>query len=363
MRHHIFSAAMGIAIAAMLVPVSATTAQAGDPSGYWRKADQGKFPAKMQLYRCSGRGICVKIVWLQNPRDSQGRVLQDVRNVNPALRKRTIEGMHIIRGMKQVSANQWKGTVYNPEDGKTYSATVTLASSRKIVLKGCVSFFCREQVWLRTSAPPPREEEKPEPTVEASAKPEAAPAVAAAPAAAAKPAAIAAAPKPVSTGMDAASLAQAAKAASAQGTTGASIEKAYAGNARWIQVPTSYTGDSVSSLFAMAAPLPTSQPQAAPQGAPAAPAQVSARPDAPPAPDARQASVQPEPAAAPPESEQPEAAAAAPSDEPAAEPVQSAPSAAEGQRLTWRERRQLRRQQRLKELQGQGQNFVPWMSR
>ncbi len=365
MRHHIFSAAMGIAIAALLVPVSATTARAGDPTGYWRKADQGQFPAKMQLYRCGGRGICVKIVWLQNPRDSQGRVLQDVRNVNPALRKRTIEGLHIIRGMKQVSANQWKGTVYNPEDGKTYSATVTLASSRKIVLKGCVSFFCREQVWLKTSAPPPREEEKPEPTVEAKAEPEAAPAVAAAPAAAVKPAATAAAPTPASTGMDEGTLAKAVKSASAQGQDAASLGTAYAGEARWIQMPTSYTGDSVSSIFAMATPLPTSQPQATPQAAPAAPAQVSARPEAPTAPDARQASVQPEsaqPASAQPEPVQPDAAAP-PEAAAAAEPAQAAPSAAESQRLTRRERRQQRRQQRLKELQQQGQNFVPWMSR
>ena len=99
MRHHVFSAAIGLALAAALLPASATSAQAGDPSGYWRKANQGQFPAKMQLYRCSGRGICVKIVWLKNPRDSKGRALQDVRNVNPSLRKRTIEGMHIIRGM------------------------------------------------------------------------------------------------------------------------------------------------------------------------------------------------------------------------------------------------------------------------
>ncbi|MDJ0513277.1 MAG: DUF2147 domain-containing protein [Methyloceanibacter sp.] len=380
MRHHVFSAAIAIALVAVLAPVSATSAQAGNPTGYWRKADQGQHPAKMQLYRCGGRGICVKIVWLKNPRDSKGRELQDVRNANPKLRGRKIEGMHIIRGMKQVSGNQWKGTVYNPEDGKTYSATVTLASSRKIVLKGCVaSFLCREQVWLRTSAPPPREEEKkPEPQVEASAEPGTAP-VAAAPAA---PAAVVpaapktAAPAPkaataaaASTGLTIGSIADAEVQAPAAGQSGPP-GLSYVEGSKKNQHPVGYSGESVSSMFSMATPL---APAAAPRAATPAPAAVRPAPVAAPAapaptppPVSRQASVQPEavrpePAAseaqpaAPPEAV--DDAVAAPAE---AEPLTAEPPAA-GQRLTWRERRQLRRQKRLKDLQQQGQNLIPWM--
>ncbi|MEM8573440.1 MAG: DUF2147 domain-containing protein [Pseudomonadota bacterium] len=377
MRHHVFSAAMGIALAAVLLPVSATTAEAGNPAGYWRKADQGQHPAKMQLYRCGGRGICVKIVWLKNPRDSKGRELQDVRNANPKLRGRKIEGMHIIRGMKQVSGNQWKGTVYNPEDGKTYSATVTLASSRKIVLKGCVaSFLCREQVWLRTSAPPPREEEKkPEPQVEASAPPATAPAGAAPAATAtatpaatrtAAPAPTAAAATAASTGLAIGSIADAevqapaqAPAADQSGPPGLS----YVEGSKKNQHPIGYSGESVSSMFSMAEPVaPAAAPAAArpaPVAAPAAPA-----PTAPPV--SRQASVQPE--AVRPEPVAPEMQPAPPPeavDEAVAAPAAAEPSAVEppaaGQRMTWRERRQLRRQKRLKDLQQQGQNLIPWM--
>ncbi|WP_159079725.1 DUF2147 domain-containing protein [Methyloceanibacter sp. wino2] len=362
MRHKVYSAVIGMALAAVLVPASATTAQAGDPTGYWRKADQGKYPAKMQLYYCGGRSICVKIAWLQNPRDSKGRVLQDVRNVNPSLRGRTIEGMHIIRGMKQVSASQWKGTVYNPEDGKTYSASVTLASSSKIVLKGCVAaFLCREQVWLRTSAPPPPEEEKkPEPQVEASATPAPAPA---APAAAA-PAPKAATASAASTGLaidNVASTEMQTPAAPQGGAPGLSYLKGEKAN----QHPAGYTGESVSSMFSMASPVVPSgaqtaaQPAPAPRpAAPAAPAQAAATPQPAPAPASRQASIQSEPVQ--PESGPPEAAA---SDAESAVPEESAEAAADtfDQRLSWRERRQMRRQKRLKELQQQGQNLIPWM--
>lgn len=363
MRHKIFSAAVGIVLAALLVPVSATTAQAGDPTGYWRKAEQGQYPAKMQLYYCGGRAICVKIAWLQIRKDSKGRVLQDVRNVNPALRGRTIEGMHIIKGMQQVSANQWKGTVYNPEDGKTYSASVTLASSSKIVLKGCVaSFLCREQVWLRTSAPPPPEEEKPEePQVEASAKPEPAPA-----AQPAKPPAAAAA-SAASTGLAIGNVANAdveAPSAPDSGAPGLS----YLNASKPSQHPAGYTGESVSSMFSMAAPV-------VPAEQAAAPAQTAAQPE----PASRQAAVQPapvQPESSRPEPARPEAARpepaesepvqpdAAASEDPAASPTESAEMAPEGfedDRMSWRERRQLRRQKRLKELQQQGQNLIPWM--
>lgn len=371
MRDHLLSAAMGIALAAALLPATATDAQANDPTGYWRKADQGKYPAKMQIYRCGGRSICVKIAWLQNPRDSQGRMLQDVRNVNPSLRGRTIEGLPIVSGMGQVGANQWKGSIYNPEDGKTYSATVTLASSSKIVLKGCVAaFLCREQVWLRTSAPPPREEEKPEPEVEASAEP-------AAPRA--EPAAAAAVPAVAAT-------------AAAAATTGSSVANAEvlapAGKPgvgqpgyRYLQPSGSkqpgFTGESVSSMFSMASPLESSNAKTVTRAAPppAAPsaAAVAPRPVAP-----RQATASAAPASEPEPAGPPAARyAPAPRSEPdgtyEAEPAspesagtafetESAEAEDEAERkLSWRERRQQRRQKRLKELQAQGQNLMPWM--
>lgn len=359
MRHHVFSAAIGLGLAAALLPASATSAQAGDPSGYWRKANQGQFPAKMQLYRCGGRSICVKIAWLQNPRDSKGRVLQDVRNVNPSLRGRTIEGMHIIRGMQQASANQWKGTVYNPEDGKTYSATVTLVSSGKIVLKGCVaSFLCREQVWLRTSAPPSREEEKkPEPQVEAKAEPEA------------KQASADTSARSGTSDSEATAAASASSVANAEVLAPAEQQDLQPGyqyleGSKTKQDPEGFSGESVSSMFSMATPLESGSAQTATRSTPA-PARE--------APAGRQAAVPPAqaPEPAPQETETadpatepaPSQSAEAPPSEEYAEPQTEADiEAGQGERLTWRERRQLRRQRRLKELQAQGQNnLIPWL--
>ena len=85
MRHHVFTAAMGIVLSAALVPLSVTAAAAADPTGYWLKAEQGERPGKMQVYRCGAgkRYLCAKIVWLQSPLDSNA-----VRSATCATRTR-----------------------------------------------------------------------------------------------------------------------------------------------------------------------------------------------------------------------------------------------------------------------------------
>jgi uncharacterized protein (DUF2147 family) len=173
MKHRTLTAALGLLVAAILIPTGLAQAASADPTGIWRKAKQGERPGKMQVYRCgrSKKLLCVKIVWLQNPLDSKGKPLHDVRNTNASMRARPILGLQIVNGMQPVSANQWKGSIYNPEDGNTFSATLTLVSRNQIHLKGCKAWLlCGERTWLRTTMPKKPEVE---PQIEASAKPEA----------------------------------------------------------------------------------------------------------------------------------------------------------------------------------------------
>jgi len=172
MKHHALTAATGLLIATVLVPTGHAQAASADPTGIWRKADQGERPGKIEVSRCGSgkRYLCAKIVWLQNPLDSKGRPLHDVRNENPSMRDRPILGLPIISGLAPSAPNVWKGSIYNPEDGNTYTATLTLVSRDRINLKGCKAWlFCGERTWLRTSLPKP----EPEPQIEASAEPEA----------------------------------------------------------------------------------------------------------------------------------------------------------------------------------------------
>ena len=57
----------------------------------------------------------------------------DYRNENPALRSRKIIGMTLIWGFKATSdPNTFEsGQIYNGENGKTYSANISLQAGRK----------------------------------------------------------------------------------------------------------------------------------------------------------------------------------------------------------------------------------------
>ena len=47
----------------------------------------------------------------------------------------------------------WKGTVYNPQNGKTYDATLKILSHSEVELKGCVAYIlCGGQKWTREEA-------------------------------------------------------------------------------------------------------------------------------------------------------------------------------------------------------------------
>lgn len=381
MKHHAFTAALGLLIAATLFPVNSAQAASADPTGIWRKAEQGERPGKIEVFRCGSgqRLLCAKIVWLQDPLDSRGRPLHDVRNENPSMRDRPILGLPIISGMQPVGPNVWKGNIYNPEDGNTYSATLTLVSRSQISLKGCKAWLlCGERTWLRTTAPEPVAE--PEPQIEASAEPET-------PAEPAK-ATAAAEQAPAQEEKD-----EEDAFAEAEVLTPAPAQDAKPGyrflNASTSsETPTGFTGENVPSMFAMTKPVASENADdeagtdSSESGAPAAvntaaaqPAQVqAAQPAAPkPKPQAIQANAAgpgPAPQAAPttrttavPPAQQQggtvEGAETQGQMGGAAETQTAETTVATEPQLTRRERRLLRRQQ--KQMQQEGQGLLPWL--
>ena len=51
---------------------------------------------------------------------------------------------------KKSGDNKWQGSLYNRENGKTYSGTITVKSKEAIDLSGCVAaVLCRTVTWTR----------------------------------------------------------------------------------------------------------------------------------------------------------------------------------------------------------------------
>ena len=192
MRHQC-AAVVGLLTVALLAPVSPSHAASADPTGYWKKPDAER-ESKIEVFKCGKKktNLCAKIAWLKEPNDSKGKPLHDVRNENPALRGRPILGLPIFTDLVPSAPSTWNGKIYNPEDGRTYTATLTVVSRKQILLKGCKAWLlCGERNWFRTAPPeaiapavPPAEGEQ---QIEASVTPDA-PASAAA--AAAEPVAV-----------------------------------------------------------------------------------------------------------------------------------------------------------------------------
>jgi uncharacterized protein (DUF2147 family) len=62
------------------------------------------------------------------------------------LRTRPILGMPILSGFVD-KGNDWRGTIYDPRNGKTYKSIVSKNTDGTLAVKGCIAFFCQTQKW------------------------------------------------------------------------------------------------------------------------------------------------------------------------------------------------------------------------
>lgn len=74
---------------------------------------------------------------------------RDSNNPNAKLRKRKLPGVRML-SLKKSGANSWSGSLYNTEDGKTYSGSLKVTGPNSVKLSGCVlAILCKTQVWSR----------------------------------------------------------------------------------------------------------------------------------------------------------------------------------------------------------------------
>ena len=142
-----------LGVAAVLISVTAAPAQTAlpkDPTGDWMVS---KGLATIRVVDCGGQYWGV-VAWEKTP----GGV--DSNNPDPKLRTRPTLGMPVLRGMTPSKPNEWSGDIYNSQDGRTYSASISLLQPDVLKVQGCVlGFLCGGENWTRvppdsTSATP-----------------------------------------------------------------------------------------------------------------------------------------------------------------------------------------------------------------
>ena len=124
---------LSLFVAAMMaaLPLEAGLAQAGKPTGIW---SMGKVTVKV---RDCGGGLCGAIVGLKEPISKiDGKPKADCKNPDYSKRMRPLIGLAVLIGMNPVSTGEWQGAIYNPNDGNTYSASITVVGDT-LKVEGC----------------------------------------------------------------------------------------------------------------------------------------------------------------------------------------------------------------------------------
>jgi uncharacterized protein (DUF2147 family) len=92
------------------------------------------------------------IVWLKDPLVNGKPDLDDL-NPQKDLRSRPVMGIKVLSGLKfNASSNKWEeGTIYDPENGKSYSCNITQVDEKKIHLRGYIgiSLIGRTDTWYK----------------------------------------------------------------------------------------------------------------------------------------------------------------------------------------------------------------------
>jgi uncharacterized protein (DUF2147 family) len=128
----------------------ASPALAADPHGVWL-TEPGT--SRIRIADCGG-ALCGTIVWLKDPNDAETQKPKlDKFNADASKRSRPLMGVTIVIGMKPAGTDKWSGQVYNAEDGKTYSGSVTMQGANALKLEGCAlgGLLCKAQTWSRVN--------------------------------------------------------------------------------------------------------------------------------------------------------------------------------------------------------------------
>src|ERR1700678_1291970 len=118
-------------LVALALTAAVSAASAGEATGLWIRDDGS---AQLRFVPCGGGGpLCGFLAW---KKESGG----------PAR-----VGQKLFSDMKPNGEDSWAGSAFNPEDGKRYTAKLTVSGDH-LVTAGCVlgGLICKSFDWTRT---------------------------------------------------------------------------------------------------------------------------------------------------------------------------------------------------------------------
>jgi uncharacterized protein (DUF2147 family) len=93
-----------------------------------------------------------KLVWLREPNDASGNPKLDDKNPDENKRKNPKLGLNNLLGFTYAGDGKYEdGTIYDPENGKTYKCVMNLEGNDVLKVRGYIGFTLigRTDVWTR----------------------------------------------------------------------------------------------------------------------------------------------------------------------------------------------------------------------
>lgn len=129
---------------AIIVPTAfAQETDLSDVYGIWHTGD-----ATIEIRDCGNESPCGYIVKVDAQRSNIDPLL-DRNNPDHSQRKNTLVGTRLLYSFTEKKGRWRKGRIYNPENGKSYTASLKLKPPTTLEVKGCIGPFCQKQLWVR----------------------------------------------------------------------------------------------------------------------------------------------------------------------------------------------------------------------
>ena len=116
--------------------------------GVW---ESGSGKARVKIDKL-GEKYFGKIVWLREPNNEEGKPKVDKNNPDEKLRNTPLLGYRMLKDFVYTGEKNWEdGTIYDPENGSTYSCEITMTDENTLDVRGFIglSVFGRTDVWKR----------------------------------------------------------------------------------------------------------------------------------------------------------------------------------------------------------------------
>jgi uncharacterized protein (DUF2147 family) len=118
-------------------PPAAFASAPASPLGVWSNP-YGSVRVAVEV--CGGR-LCGRVVW------ASAEAIADASSGSGT----PLVGAQLLRAFARAGERRWRGAVFVPDFGRSFSGTMALLDSGRMAVRGCIlgGLICRQQIWRR----------------------------------------------------------------------------------------------------------------------------------------------------------------------------------------------------------------------